>query len=59
MIMKLPTMEETWVHIPGSGRSPAEGNGKLLLAGYSPWDLKESDTTDQLIYLYLPGNLAS
>ena len=44
--------------IPRSGRSPGEGNGNQLqyscwekshrqrsLAGYSPWGLKESDTT--------------
>ena len=33
--------------IPGSGRSPGEGNGYPLqyscLAGYSPWGHKESD----------------
>ena len=47
--------------IPGWGRSPREGNGNPLLvflpgefhgqrsmAGYSPWGLKESDTTEQL-----------
>ena len=47
--------------IPDSGRSPGEGNGNPLkysclensmdrgaLVGYSPWDLKESDTTEQL-----------
>ena len=45
--------------IPGSGRSPGEGNGNPLqypcpknphgwrnLAGYSPWGHKESDTTE-------------
>ena len=43
--------------IPGSGRSSGEGNGYPLqysgeshgqrnLAGYSPWDHKESDTTE-------------
>ena len=42
--------------VPGSGRSPGEGNGNPLqycclensmdsLAGYSPWGHKESDTT--------------
>ena len=49
--------------IPGSGRSPREGNGNPLqyswlenpqgqrsLAGYSPWGLKESDTTEQLSF---------
>ena len=47
--------------IPGSGRSPGEGNGYALqcsclensmdrgaLAGYSPWDRRESDMTEQL-----------
>ena len=47
--------------IPGSGRSPGEGNGNPLqyscleishgqrsLVGYSLWDRKESDTTERL-----------
>ena len=47
--------------IPGLGRSLGEGNGNPLwyscleksheqrsLAGYSPWDRKESDITEQL-----------
>ena len=47
--------------IPGSGRSPGEGNGNPLqyscpekshgqrsLVGYSPWDGKELDMTEQL-----------
>ena len=47
--------------IPGSGRSPGEGNGYPLqytclenphgqrsLAGYSPWSYKESDIAEQL-----------
>ena len=51
--------------IPGSGRSPEEGNGNTSipvflpgkfhghrsLAGYSPWVCKESDTTEQLSLL--------
>ena len=47
---------------PGSGRSPAEGNGNPVflpgkshggrsLAGYSPWVHKESDTTERLHFL--------
>ena len=44
--------------IPGSGRSPGEGNGNPLqysclenflersLVGYSPWNRKELDTTE-------------
>ena len=47
--------------IPGSGRSPGEGNdnplqysclenphGQTSLVGYSPWGCKESDTTERL-----------
>ena len=47
--------------IPGSGRTPGEGNGNPLqyscleklhgqrsLVGYTPWGCKESDTTEQL-----------
>ena len=47
--------------IPGSGRSPGEGNGNPLqysclanphrersLVGCSPWGRKESDTTEQV-----------
>ena len=47
--------------IPGSGRSPGEGNdnpssvlllgkshGQRSLVGYSPWGRKESDMTEQL-----------
>ena len=47
--------------IPGSGRSPGEGNGNPLLlgkshgwrslVGYSPWGRKESDTTEQLHFI--------
>ena len=46
--------------IPGSGRSPGGGHGNPLhysclenshgersLVGYTPWDLKKSDTTEQ------------
>ena len=51
--------------IPGSGRSPGEGNGNPLqysclenpqgqrnLMGYSPWDHKEVDTTERLIFTF-------
>ena len=47
--------------IPGSGRAPGKGNGNPLqysclekshgwrsLVSYSPWDHKESDTTERL-----------
>ena len=49
--------------IPGSGRSPGEGNGNPLLpgkshgwrslVGYSPWGRKELDTTEGLHSLVL------
>ena len=56
--------------IPGSGRSPGEGNGNPLqysclensmdkfLAGYSPWDRKELDLTQRLTLTKrsLPGH---
>ena len=47
--------------IPGSGRSPGEGNGNPLQDSclensmdrcYSPWGHKESDTIEQLILSY-------
>ena len=34
MVKRLPTMRETWGSIPGSGRSPREGNGKPLQYSY-------------------------
>ena len=50
--------------IPGSGRSPGEGNGNPLqysclenpierstVGSYSPWGHKESDTTERLYSL--------
>ena len=53
--------------IPGSGRSPREGNGNLLqysclenhgqrsLAGYSSQDRTESDTTESLALAQILG----
>ena len=53
--------------IPGSERSPGEGNGNPLqysclgnlmnrrsLAGYSPWGQKESDTPEHMTHICLP-----
>ena len=48
--------------LPGSGRSPGEGNGcpvslpgqsqaQRRLAGYSPWGRKESDRTERLTHM--------
>ena len=54
--------------IPGSGRSPGEGNGNLLQysclensmdGGYSPWDHKESDTTEQLCWWLLAWEMSA
>ena len=59
MVKNLPAMQEDPGAIPGLERSPGEGNGNPLqysclenphgqrsLVGYSPWGLKESDTTE-------------
>ena len=63
IVKNLPRMQETQVRsIPGSGRSPGEGNGYPLqysclensmdkgrsLSGCSPWGLKESGMTERL-----------
>jgi len=58
--------------VPGLGKSPGEGNGKStpaflpgefhgqrILAGYSPWGFKESDTTEPLtLALCTQGSLS-
>ena len=54
-----PLEKETAVFLPTPELLPGEFHGQRSLAVYSPWGLKESDTTDQLTRLYLPGNLAS
>ena len=51
--------------IPGLGRSPGEGNGKLLLPGeshgqgslmgYSPGGREESDVTEH-VHIFAPQN---
>ena len=56
MVKNLPAMQGS---IPGSGRSPGEGNGNQLqlflpgeshgeknLMGYRPWGRKQSHTTE-------------
>ena len=53
-------VQETWVPLPGSGRSPwrrkqqptpaffpGKSHGQRSLGGYSPWGRKESDTTER------------
>ena len=32
---------------------PGESHGQRILAGYSPWGCKETDTTKQLTFTYL------
>ena len=60
MVKNMPTRWET--QVPGSGRSPGEGNGEQptpvflpaeshgqrTLAGCNPWDHKELDMTQRL-----------
>ena len=55
MVKNLPANAGDPGSIPGSGRSPGEGNagnplqyGQWSLADYTPWGWKESDTTEQL-----------
>ena len=60
MVKNLPTMQETQVQSLGQedplekGMAthslvfmPGESHGQRSLVGYSPWVLKESDTTEQ------------
>ena len=61
LVENLPAMRQTLGLIPGLGRSPGGGHGNPLkysclenpheqrsLAGYSPWDHKPSDSTEQI-----------
>ena len=62
MVKNLPTMEETqvqslvwkipwrreWLYTPVF--LPGEFHGQRNLAGYSPWDCKESDMSEQLTH---------
>ena len=59
-VKRLPTMWETWVQSLGQEDSlekemattpellPGKSQGQRSLVGYSPWGLKELDTTEQL-----------
>ena len=66
MVKSLPAMQETWFH-PRVGKIPwrrkwqptpvflpGEIHGQRSLAGYSPWDHKESDTTERLTHTPTP-----
>ena len=56
MVKNLPAMWETWVgKIPWRREwqptpvfLPGESHEQRSLVGYNPWDLRESDTTEQL-----------
>ena len=59
MVKNLPANAGDTGSVPRSGRSPGEINGNQVflpgkshgqrsLVGYIPWDLKESDKTQQL-----------
>ena len=65
-------MQETWIRSLGqedplekemathSGILAGESHGQRSLVGYSPWGLKESDTTEKLrLLLLLPVGGAS
>jgi len=55
-VKNLPAMWETWVGKIPWRRAwqptpvflPGESHGQRSLVSYSPWSLKESDTTDRL-----------
>ena len=64
VVKNIPAVAEDSGLIPGLGRSPGEGNnnplqytgkfcGQRSLAGYSPWDRKDSDRTEQLHFTSL------
>ena len=69
MVKNLPAMQETWVRFLGWEDPLEKGmathssilawsipSGQRSLADYSPWGLKESDTTEQLSTLFLRGS---
>ena len=71
LIKNPPTMRETWVQ-PWVGKIPwrrkwqpipvflpGKFHGLRSLVGYSSWGCKESDTTEQLHFLFFSGELGS
>jgi len=65
MVKHPPAMQETWVPSwvgkipwrrkwqPTQVSLPGKAHGQRSLAGYSPWDHKESDTTEKLTHIWL------
>ena len=63
-VQAAPAVQEPWVQFldqedplekgmqPTPVFLPGEFHGQRSLAGYSPWDCKESDTTEQLTHNY-------
>ena len=70
LVKNLPAMQETWVWIPGLGRSPGEDPWVRKIPWlptpvfwpgefhglYSPWGCKESDTTERLSLSLFPSS---
>ena len=62
LVKKLPAMQETWVRSlgredllgmePTSIFLPGEFHGQRSLVSYSPWDCKELDMTEQLMFSF-------
>ena len=65
-VKNLPAIQETWVQSLGQKSPcrrewwpvpvflPGEFHGQMSLAGYSPWDRKESDRIEQLTFFFFP-----
>ena len=54
MVKIPPAMQETWVQSLSWEDPLEEGRATLsILAGYSPWDRKESDTTEQICIAHI------
>ena len=51
-IRKIPWRRK-WQPTPGNPLLPGEFHGQRILTGYSPWDRKESDTTDSITIPYI------
>ena len=62
LVKKLPAMQETWVRSlgredllgmePNSIFLPGEFHGQRSLVSYSPWDCRELDMTEQLMFSF-------
>ena len=65
MVKNPPAMQETWVRkmpwrkewLPTPVSLPGESPGLRSLEGYSPWGLKESDTTERLTHTHTASNI--